>query len=299
MGVLSHSCEYVPDIFFLSVILFFGTFFTCTFIKSFKFTPFFPTKASQLPSNTLSECLLRSVASLLTMLWSLPSSSLSHLTTPSTLQRPSLLSPQSWRYKHSHQSILHAPFPANSVRPARLVDTHDRPIFPLVPYLLAWSPSHLSPSCLICPPQEPTSPSYFFLTWSQPHLSHRPLWPPYLGTSTSWPAYLPSSSPFSSSWTSKSPLSLWTGRNTSWRLVLHGIIWIYFLITSWKEPVQWINWIKHFLFIPTPQKGAGYHLDMLVVGLMMGVCSLFGLPWCVAATVLCLGHVDRWLKFIF
>ena len=31
---------------------------------------------------------------------------------------------------------------------------------------------------------------------------------------------------------------------------------------------------------------------MLVVGLMVGVCSLLGLPWCVAATVLCLGHVD-------
>ena len=46
------------------------------------------------------------------------------------------------------------------------------------------------------------------------------------------------------------------------------------------------------------QKGAGYHLDMLVVGLMMGVCSLFGLPWCVAATVLCLGHVDRWRVII-
>ena len=46
MGVLSHSCEYVPDIFFLSVILFFGTFFTCTFVKNFKYTPFFPTKAS-------------------------------------------------------------------------------------------------------------------------------------------------------------------------------------------------------------------------------------------------------------
>lgn len=25
---------------------------------------------------------------------------------------------------------------------------------------------------------------------------------------------------------------------------------------------------------------------------MIGVCSVFGLPWCVAATVLCLGHVD-------
>ena len=25
---------------------------------------------------------------------------------------------------------------------------------------------------------------------------------------------------------------------------------------------------------------------------MIGVCSIFGLPWCVAATVLCLGHID-------
>ena len=40
------------------------------------------------------------------------------------------------------------------------------------------------------------------------------------------------------------------------------------------------------------QKGCGYHLDMLIVGVMIGVCSVFGLPWCVAATVLCLGHVD-------
>ena len=31
---------------------------------------------------------------------------------------------------------------------------------------------------------------------------------------------------------------------------------------------------------------------MLVVGVMVGVCSVVGLPWCVAATVLCLGHVD-------
>ena len=31
---------------------------------------------------------------------------------------------------------------------------------------------------------------------------------------------------------------------------------------------------------------------MLIVGVMMGFCSVLGLPWCVAATVLCLGHVD-------
>ena len=46
------------------------------------------------------------------------------------------------------------------------------------------------------------------------------------------------------------------------------------------------------------KKGCGYHLDMLIVGLMVGLCSLLGLPWCVAATVLCLGHVDS-LKVVW
>ena len=40
------------------------------------------------------------------------------------------------------------------------------------------------------------------------------------------------------------------------------------------------------------KKGCGYHLDMLIIGIMVGICSVIGLPWCVAATVLCLGHVD-------
>lgn len=39
------------------------------------------------------------------------------------------------------------------------------------------------------------------------------------------------------------------------------------------------------------RKGAGYHLDLAVVGLLVGVCSLFGLPWMVAATVRSLNHV--------
>lgn len=40
------------------------------------------------------------------------------------------------------------------------------------------------------------------------------------------------------------------------------------------------------------QKGAGYHLDLLVVGIMLGVCSVMGLPWFVAATVLSISHVN-------
>jgi len=39
------------------------------------------------------------------------------------------------------------------------------------------------------------------------------------------------------------------------------------------------------------KKGAGYHLDLFVVGLIVLVGSLFGLPWIVAATVHSLNHV--------
>jgi mannitol/fructose-specific phosphotransferase system IIA component (Ntr-type) len=38
-------------------------------------------------------------------------------------------------------------------------------------------------------------------------------------------------------------------------------------------------------------KGEAYHLDLAVVGILMGVCSMFGLPWLVAATVRSLNHV--------
>nr|XP_061789089.1 sodium bicarbonate cotransporter 3-like [Nerophis lumbriciformis] len=40
------------------------------------------------------------------------------------------------------------------------------------------------------------------------------------------------------------------------------------------------------------KKGCGYHLDLLVVALMMAVCSIMGLPWFVAATVLSITHVN-------
>ncbi|XP_042200106.1 electroneutral sodium bicarbonate exchanger 1 isoform X2 [Callorhinchus milii] len=40
------------------------------------------------------------------------------------------------------------------------------------------------------------------------------------------------------------------------------------------------------------KKGGGYHLDLLMVALMLGVCSIMGLPWFVAATVLSISHVN-------
>lgn len=38
-------------------------------------------------------------------------------------------------------------------------------------------------------------------------------------------------------------------------------------------------------------RGSAWHYDLLVVGLLIAVCSLFGLPWLVAATVRSLAHV--------
>ncbi|KAE8277423.1 Sodium-driven chloride bicarbonate exchanger Solute carrier family 4 member 10 [Larimichthys crocea] len=40
------------------------------------------------------------------------------------------------------------------------------------------------------------------------------------------------------------------------------------------------------------KKGCGYHLDLFMVGVMLGVCSVMGLPWFVAATVLSITHVN-------
>ncbi len=41
-----HACPYVPDIFFFSVILFFGTFALAFALKKFKLTRYFPTRVS-------------------------------------------------------------------------------------------------------------------------------------------------------------------------------------------------------------------------------------------------------------
>ena len=38
-------------------------------------------------------------------------------------------------------------------------------------------------------------------------------------------------------------------------------------------------------------KGGGYHLDLLIVALCIIVCSVLGIPWFVAATVLTINHV--------
>jgi hypothetical protein len=45
------------------------------------------------------------------------------------------------------------------------------------------------------------------------------------------------------------------------------------------------------------QKGESYHWDLGIVGLLVAVCSMFGLPWHVAATVRSLNHVRSLASF--
>lgn len=40
------------------------------------------------------------------------------------------------------------------------------------------------------------------------------------------------------------------------------------------------------------KKGCGYHLDLFVLAILIQICSVMGLPWFVAATVLSINHVN-------
>jgi len=44
------------------------------------------------------------------------------------------------------------------------------------------------------------------------------------------------------------------------------------------------------------KKGGGYHLDLLVLALIIMICSIFGLPWFVAATVMSINHIQSLMK---
>uniref|UniRef100_A0A8C0NYW2 Anion exchange protein n=1 Tax=Canis lupus familiaris TaxID=9615 RepID=A0A8C0NYW2_CANLF len=47
------------------------------------------------------------------------------------------------------------------------------------------------------------------------------------------------------------------------------------------------------LIVPSEfKKGAGYHLDLFWVAILMVVCSFMALPWYVAATVISIAHID-------
>ena len=56
-----------------------------------------------------------------------------------------------------------------------------------------------------------------------------------------------------------------------------------------------INQILRFYLIDNLiifKKSHGYHLDLLIICLIIAICSILGLPWFVAGTVLTLTHIN-------
>ncbi|XP_015667194.1 sodium bicarbonate cotransporter 3 [Protobothrops mucrosquamatus] len=80
------------------------------------------------------------------------------------------------------------------------------------------------------------------------------------------------------------------GNNPWWTLVVAAVPALLCTILIFMDQqitAVIINRKEHKL-----KKGCGYHLDLLMVGIMLGICSIMGLPWFVAATVLSISHVN-------
>ncbi|XP_072859531.1 sodium bicarbonate cotransporter 3 isoform X4 [Pogona vitticeps] len=80
------------------------------------------------------------------------------------------------------------------------------------------------------------------------------------------------------------------GSNPWWTLVIAAVPALLCTILIFMDQqitAVIINRKEHKL-----KKGCGYHLDLLMVGIMLGICSIMGLPWFVAATVLSISHVN-------
>ncbi|XP_034268127.1 electroneutral sodium bicarbonate exchanger 1 isoform X2 [Pantherophis guttatus] len=80
------------------------------------------------------------------------------------------------------------------------------------------------------------------------------------------------------------------GPNPSWTVVaaiIPALLCTILIFMDQQITAVIVNRKEHKL-----KKGGGYHLDLLMVGLMLGVCSVMGLPWYVAATVLSISHVN-------
>ncbi|TRY54963.1 hypothetical protein DNTS_020724 [Danionella cerebrum] len=80
------------------------------------------------------------------------------------------------------------------------------------------------------------------------------------------------------------------GRNPWWTVVaaiIPALLCTILIFMDQQITAVIVNRKEHKLV-----KGCGYHLDLLMVGVMLAVCSIMGLPWFVAATVLSISHVN-------
>ena len=76
-----------------------------------------------------------------------------------------------------------------------------------------------------------------------------------------------------------------------WSSIIPALLLSILLYLDQNITVRLVNHSQYKL-----QKGSGYHLDLFVVAILVGVCSLLGLPWMVAATVRSLNHVRSLIK---
>ncbi|KAM6231292.1 electroneutral sodium bicarbonate exchanger 1-like [Spheniscus humboldti] len=80
------------------------------------------------------------------------------------------------------------------------------------------------------------------------------------------------------------------GRNPWWTVlaaVIPALLCTILIFMDQQITAVIVNRKEHRL-----KKGCGYHLDLFMVAVMLGVCSVMGLPWFVAATVLSITHVN-------
>ncbi|XP_072009698.1 sodium bicarbonate cotransporter 3 isoform X12 [Engystomops pustulosus] len=80
------------------------------------------------------------------------------------------------------------------------------------------------------------------------------------------------------------------GRNPWWTLLaaaIPALLCTILIFMDQQITAVIINRKEHKL-----KKGCGYHLDLFMVAIMLGICSIMGLPWFVAATVLSISHVN-------
>ncbi|NXP47149.1 S4A8 protein, partial [Heliornis fulica] len=74
---------------------------------------------------------------------------------------------------------------------------------------------------------------------------------------------------------------------TVWAALIPALLCTILIFMDQQITAVIVNRKEHRL-----KKGCGYHLDLFIVAVMLGLCSVMGLPWFVAATVLSITHVN-------
>ena len=95
------------------------------------------------------------------------------------------------------------------------------------------------------------------------------------------------------------PETIQTTKERAWLLDPFTVpSWVYFgaaVPAIFLSILLWINQNIVARLVGSPEhklkKGDSFHWDILVVAILIGLCSCFGLPWLVASTAVCINHV--------